>query len=125
VIGHEIGHAYYNQFSPLEGLNVNGQLTLGENIGDLTGLVLGYRAYRRSLGGEEAPVSDGLTRDQRFFMGWAQVWRSKMSDELSVFRSLFSSAPSWSLRCSHGCSSAVDSPAIQYSRPLSGRVPAQ
>jgi putative endopeptidase len=74
--------AQYDGYSPLEGLNVNGQLTLGENIGDLTGLVLGYRAYQRSLGGEEAPVIDGLTGDQRFFMGWAQVWRSKMSDEL-------------------------------------------
>jgi predicted metalloendopeptidase len=72
----------YDAYSPIEGLHVNGQLTLGENIGDLTGLVLGYRAYRRSLGGEEAPVIDGLTGDQRFFMGWAQVWRSKMSDEL-------------------------------------------
>ncbi len=72
----------YDQYSPLEGLHVNGQLTLGENIGDLTGLVLGYRAYQRSLGGEEAPVIDGLTGDQRFFMGWAQAWRSKMTDEL-------------------------------------------
>jgi len=74
--------AQYNEYSPIEGLNVNGQLTLGENIGDLTGLVLGYRAYQRSLGGQEAPVIDDLTGDQRFFMGWAQVWRSIMSDEL-------------------------------------------
>ena len=74
--------AQYEAYSPLEGLHVNGQLTLGENIGDLTGLVLGYRAYQRSLGGEEAPVIDGLTGDQRFFMGWAQIYRSKMSDEL-------------------------------------------
>ena len=74
--------AQYEAYSPLEGLHVNGRLTLGENIGDLTGLVLGYRAYQRSLGGKEAPVIDGLTGDQRFFMGWAQVWRSKMSDEL-------------------------------------------
>jgi len=74
--------AQYDAYSPIEGLHVNGQLTLGENIGDLTGLVLGYRAYQRSLDGKEAPVIDGLTGDQRFFMGWAQAYRTKMSDEL-------------------------------------------
>ena len=55
---------------------VNGELTLGENIGDLGGLSLAYRAYRMSLNGKEAPVIDGLTGDQRFFLAWAQVWRS-------------------------------------------------
>ena len=74
--------AQYDAYSPLEGLHVNGQLTLGENIGDLTGIVLGYRAYKRSLGGEEAPVIDGFTGDQRFFIGWAQSYRSKWSEEL-------------------------------------------
>ncbi len=65
----------------LPGLKVNGELTLGENIGDLTGLTIGYRAYQMSLGGKPAPVIDGLTGDQRFFMGWAQVWRSKERDD--------------------------------------------
>lgn len=73
----------YNQYCPLEEGEpcVNGKLTLGENIGDLGGLSLAYRAYQMSLDGEEAPVIDGLTGDQRFFMAWAQVWRSKYRDE--------------------------------------------
>ena len=73
--------AQYSAFSPLEGLNVNGRLTLGENIGDLSGLAVAYRAYRRSLNGAEAPVIGGFTGDQRFFLGWAQIWRSKYRDE--------------------------------------------
>ncbi len=60
---------------------INGQLTLGENIGDLGGLSLAYRAYQLSLGGKPAPVIDGLTGDQRFFMAYAQVWRSKYREE--------------------------------------------
>jgi len=60
---------------------VNGQLTLGENIGDLGGLSLAYRAYKLSLNGKPAPVIDGTTGDQRFFLGWAQVWRAKTRDE--------------------------------------------
>ena len=59
---------------------VNGQLTLGENIGDLGGLSLAYRAYKLSLGGKPAPVIDGYTGDQRFFLAWAQVWRGKVRD---------------------------------------------
>jgi putative endopeptidase len=62
---------------------VNGQLTLGENIGDLGGLSLAWRAYQLSLGGKPAPVIDGTTGEQRFFMAWAQVWRSKTRDELA------------------------------------------
>ncbi|RUL88688.1 M13 family metallopeptidase [Tautonia sociabilis] len=76
----------YNGFSPaqLPDQHVNGALTIGENIGDLGGLTIAHRAYRLSLGGEEPPVIDGLTGDQRFFMGWAQVWRTKYRDaELS------------------------------------------
>ncbi len=60
---------------------VNGSLTLGENIGDLGGLSLAYKAYKMSLNGEEAPVIDGYTGDQRFFMSWAQVWRAKYREE--------------------------------------------
>ncbi|MEZ5944420.1 MAG: M13-type metalloendopeptidase [Planctomycetaceae bacterium] len=71
----------YNSFKPLPDLHVNGQLTLGENIGDLTGLYIAYKAYRASLNGKEAPVIDGLTGDQRFFIGYAQIWRSKYREE--------------------------------------------
>jgi len=71
----------YNDFRPLPDLSVNGQLTLGENIGDLTGVYIAYKAYKMSLGGKEAPVIDGLTGDQRFFMGYAQIWRSKYREE--------------------------------------------
>lgn len=60
---------------------INPKLTMGENIGDLGGLSLAYRAYRMSLNGKEAPVIDGFTGDQRFFMGWAQVWRNKSREE--------------------------------------------
>jgi putative endopeptidase len=72
----------YNGFSPaqLPGQYVNGALTIGENIGDLGGLTIAYKAYKRSLGGKDAPVIDGLTGDQRFFYGWAQAWRSKYRD---------------------------------------------
>jgi predicted metalloendopeptidase len=72
----------YDGFSPLEGMTINGDLTLGENIGDLGGLEIAYHAYKLSLGGKEAPVIDGLTGDQRFFLGFAQVWKGKMRDEI-------------------------------------------
>jgi putative endopeptidase len=71
----------YSAFEVLPGLKVNGELTLGENIGDLGGMGVAYQAYRRSLGGKEPPVIDGLTGDQRFFLSWAQIWRTKMRDE--------------------------------------------
>ena len=73
--------AQYNQFEVLPGRFLNGEFTLGENIGDLSGLAVAYKAYKMSLGGEEAPVLDGLTGDQRFFMGWAQVWRRLYREE--------------------------------------------
>ncbi len=60
---------------------MNGELTLGENVNDLAGLAVAYRAYRTSLGNRPAPVIDGLTGDQRFFLGWAQAWRTKIRDE--------------------------------------------
>jgi predicted metalloendopeptidase len=69
--------AQFDQFEPFPGFKVNGRFTLGENIGDLAGLTIAYDAYRLSLGGKQAPVIDGLTGDQRFFLGWAQVWRRK------------------------------------------------
>ncbi|MBC7574092.1 MAG: M13 family peptidase [Herminiimonas sp.] len=72
--------AQYAAYSPLQGYFVNGELTLGENIADNSGLAIAYKAYRLSLGGKEAPVIDGLTGDQRFYLGWAQVWRGKSRD---------------------------------------------
>ncbi len=73
--------AQFSAYSPLPDQHVNGELTLGENIGDLAGLTMAYKAYQLSLNGEEAPVIDGYTGDQRFFMGWAQVWRRKYREE--------------------------------------------
>jgi len=70
----------YSEFEPLPGHKVNGELTIGENIGDLGGLSIAHKAYKRSLDGKDAPEIDGLTGDQRFFMGWAQAWRSKIRD---------------------------------------------
>jgi endothelin-converting enzyme/putative endopeptidase len=71
----------FAKFEVFDDLNVNGELTLGENIGDLAGMTIAYRAYKISLNGEEAPVLDGMTGDQRFFMGIGQVWKYKATDE--------------------------------------------
>ncbi len=73
--------AQYDAYCPLEGQCVNGGLTMGENIGDLGGVSMAYKAYQLSLGGKPAPVIDGLTGDQRFYLAWAQVWKSKYRDE--------------------------------------------
>jgi endothelin-converting enzyme/putative endopeptidase len=75
--------AQYNGYEVVDGLTINGEFTSGENIGDLGGLGIAYKAYRLSLNGTDAPVIDGFTGDQRFFLGWAQVWRSKARDEES------------------------------------------
>ena len=75
-------------------MNVNGQLTLGENIGDLGGLSIAHRAWKISLQGRPSPVIDGLTGDQRFFMGWAQAWRAKARDEY-LRRQLLSDTHAW------------------------------
>ena len=69
--------AQYSAFEPLPGVHVNGQLTMGENIGDMGGINLALQAYHTSLDGRPAPVIDGLTGDQRVFLAWAQVWRAK------------------------------------------------
>lgn len=74
-------NAQFHAFSPLPGVHVNGELTLAENIGDLGGLALAYRAYRISLGGQRSAVIDGFTGEQRFFLSWARMWRAKMRDE--------------------------------------------
>jgi endothelin-converting enzyme/putative endopeptidase len=68
--------AQYDTYEPVPGMHVNGQLTMGENIGDLGGVQMAYAAYRRHLGANEAPVLDGMTGDQRFFLAWAQAWRT-------------------------------------------------
>ncbi len=71
----------YDAYNPIDDMHVNGTFTLGENIGDLAGVTMAYRAYRLSLKGEQAPVIDGFSGDQRFFMGWAQVWRNLCRDD--------------------------------------------
>jgi len=71
----------FSAFTVLDGLHVNGDLTLGENIGDLSGVAVAYRAYLLSLNGQNAPSIDGFTGPQRFFLGWAQIWRRKYRDE--------------------------------------------
>ena len=71
----------YNEYNPIDDMHINGALALGENIADLGGLNVAYRAYLTSLDGEEPPVIDGFTGEQRFFMGWGQIWRIKFRDE--------------------------------------------
>ncbi|MEV8522026.1 M13 family metallopeptidase [Dyella marensis] len=70
----------YNAYEPLPGLHINGQQTLGENIADVSGLAIAHAAYVKSLGGKPAPVIDGLSGDQRFFLAFAQSWRTKTRD---------------------------------------------
>lgn len=84
----ELGEQY-DSYEALPGMFINGQLTMGENIGDLGGLQMAYAAYHRYLdehAGGEAPVIDGLTGDQRFFLSWAQVWRSKAREDYTRAR---------------------------------------
>ena len=73
--------AQYEGYQPLPGKRINGRLTLGENIADLSGLQIAYKAYLRSLGGKPAPVIGGTTGAQRFFLGFSQIWRNKYRDE--------------------------------------------
>ena len=76
--------AQYSAYSPLPGYHVNGELTLGENIADNSGLAIAYKAYQLSLGGKPAPVIDGMTGDQRFYIGFGQVWRGKVRDQQAI-----------------------------------------
>nr|WP_228124731.1 M13 family metallopeptidase [Glaciimonas soli] len=76
--------AQYSAYSPVPGYNVNGELTLGENIADNSGLAIAYKAYQLSLGGKPAPVIDGLSGNQRFYLGFGQVWRSKIRDAQAI-----------------------------------------
>jgi predicted metalloendopeptidase len=73
--------AQYSAYEPIAGNFVNGRNSLGENIGDVGGLAMAYHAYQLSLKGQEAPIIDGTTGDQRFFLAWAQVWREKRTEQ--------------------------------------------
>ena len=73
--------AQYDKYEPLPGHFINGNLTLGENMADLNGVSIGYKAYQLSLNGEIAPILDNFTGEERFFIGWAQIWRNKMREE--------------------------------------------
>jgi len=73
--------AQYTGYKPIDGRSINGDLTMGENIGDLSGLAVAYRAYMISLADKPAPLIDGFTGPQRFFLGWAQIWRRKYRDD--------------------------------------------
>lgn len=74
----------YGAYSPVPGYHINGELTLGENIGDNSGLSITYNAYQRSLGGKPSPVIDGLTGEQRLYIGFAQKWRAKLRPEAAI-----------------------------------------
>jgi putative endopeptidase len=76
--------AQYSAYEPLPGVHVKGKLTMGENIADLSGVQISYKAWKLSLGGKPAPVIDGLTGEQRFYYGFAQIWETKMRDELML-----------------------------------------
>ncbi len=76
----------YAAYSPVPGFPINGELTLGENIADNSGLAIAYKAYQLSLGGAPAPIIDGLSGTQRFFIGWAQVWRNKTRENEAILR---------------------------------------
>lgn len=78
--------AQYDQFEPVPGYFIDGNFTLGENIGDVGGISLAYRAYKISLGNREAPVIDGFTGDQRFFLAYARVWQSVIRDDALIQR---------------------------------------
>ena len=74
-------HAQAGQQQTIDGLAVSGSLTLRENVSDLGGLAVAWRAYQKSLAGRQVPVIDGFTGEQRFFLGWARVWRGRIRDE--------------------------------------------
>jgi predicted metalloendopeptidase len=76
----------YGAYEPVPGYHINSALTLGEDIADNAGLAVAYRAYRLSLGGNSAPLIDGLTGEQRFYMGWAQAWQAKVRDNTAILR---------------------------------------
>jgi predicted metalloendopeptidase len=74
----------YNAFEPVKGYHINGELTLGENIADNSGLAIAYKAYKISLHGKKSPVIDGMTGEQRFYAGYAQVWEAKIRENAMI-----------------------------------------
>ncbi|HEX7641828.1 MAG TPA: M13 family metallopeptidase [Burkholderiaceae bacterium] len=76
----------YSAYEPVAGYHVNGELTLGENIADNSGLAIAYKAYKLSLGGKPSPVIGGMTGEQRFYLGFGQVWRGKMRENAAIVR---------------------------------------
>jgi putative endopeptidase len=76
--------AQYSAFEPVPGYHLNGELTLGENIADNSGLAIAYKAYQISLAGKSAPTIDGLSGDERFYLGFAQEWREKIRDNYAI-----------------------------------------
>jgi len=78
--------AQYEQYSPVAGFHVNGELTLGENIADNAGLAIAAQAYHQSLDGRPAPVIDGFSGDQRLYLGFVQIWRGKVREAEAVRR---------------------------------------
>ena len=78
--------AQYSAHEPVPGFHVNGELTLGENIADNSGLAIAYKAYKISLGGKPSPTIDGFTGEQRLYLGWVQVWRGKGREEEVIMR---------------------------------------
>ena len=74
----------YSAYEPVKGYHVDGELTLGENIADNSGLAVAYKAYQLSLNGKPAPVLDGFTGEQRFYLGWAQAYREKIQDAQQI-----------------------------------------
>jgi predicted metalloendopeptidase len=98
----------YNAFSPIAGMNVNGQLTLGENIGDLSGLAVAHKAYQISLNGQPAPVIDGFTGEQRFYLGWGQVWARKYREDELRKRLLTDTHSPNEYRCNGAVRNMVD-----------------
>jgi putative endopeptidase len=100
--------AQYDDYSPLANAKVNGKLTLGENIGDLGGMSVAYTAYKIALGETTAPILDGFTGDQRFFIGWAQVWKRKYRDQEMLKRLMTDPHSPSQYRC-NGILSNIDS----------------
>lgn len=74
----------YSQYSPISGYHVNGELTLGENIADNSGLDIAYKAYKISLKGKPSPIIDGYSGEQRLYLGWAEVWRAKVREAQQI-----------------------------------------
>jgi putative endopeptidase len=74
----------YSAYEPVPGYHINGELTLGENIADNAGLAIAFKAYKLSLQGQTSPVIEGMTGEQRFFAGWAQVWREKIRPDTQL-----------------------------------------